>query len=162
YFDLSIIAVYIGKNQFHCLHIVKFYSLFIFLSFLGTSQYKRIYGRLLDENEISFLVNSQSRKEDSMILLQANQIARHFGAEILFENIHLEISTNARIALVGRNGAGKSTLLKIIAGIESPDEGTNAKNKVATLGYLAQDTGLDSTETVWNEMLKAFDSVRKM
>ena len=28
-----------------------------------------------------------------MILLQANQIARHFGAEILFENIHLEIST---------------------------------------------------------------------
>ena len=97
-----------------------------------------------------------------MILLQANQIARHFGAEILFENIHLEISTNARIALVGRNGAGKSTLLKILAGIESPDEGTIAKNKAATLGYLAQDTGLDSTETVWNEMLKAFDSVRKM
>ncbi|MGM9902352.1 MAG: ABC-F family ATP-binding cassette domain-containing protein [Enterococcus sp.] len=97
-----------------------------------------------------------------MILLQANQIARHFGAEILFENIHLEIQTGARIALVGRNGAGKSTLLKIIAGIESPDLGNIAKNKAATLGYLAQDTGLDSTETVWNEMLKAFETVRQM
>ncbi|STD25958.1 ABC-F family ATP-binding cassette domain-containing protein [Enterococcus mundtii] len=97
-----------------------------------------------------------------MILLQANQIARHFGAEILFENIHLEIQTGARIALVGRNGAGKSTLLKIIAGIEAPDVGNIAKNKTATLGYLAQDTGLDSTETVWNEMLKAFEDVRLM
>lgn len=97
-----------------------------------------------------------------MILLQANQIARHFGAEILFENIHLEIHTGARIALVGRNGAGKSTLLKIIAGIEAPDVGNIAKNKTATLGYLAQDTGLDSTETVWNEMLKAFEEVRLM
>lgn len=97
-----------------------------------------------------------------MLLLQANQIARHFGAEILFENIHLEISTGARIALVGRNGAGKSTLLKILAGIERPDEGNIAKNKTATLGYLAQDTGLDSSETVWNEMLKAFDAIRKM
>ena len=97
-----------------------------------------------------------------MILLQANQIARHFGAEVLFENIHLEISTGARVALVGRNGAGKSTLLKIIAGIEAPGEGKIAKNKTATLGYLAQDTGLDSNETVWNEMLKAFEQVRQM
>ncbi|MDN3042465.1 ABC-F family ATP-binding cassette domain-containing protein [Enterococcus faecium] len=97
-----------------------------------------------------------------MILLQANQIARHFGAEVLFENIHLEISTGARVALVGRNGAGKSTLLKIIAGIEAPDDGKIAKNKTATLGYLAQDTGLDSNETVWNEMLKAFEQVRQM
>ncbi|MDU6523769.1 MAG: ABC-F family ATP-binding cassette domain-containing protein, partial [Enterococcus sp.] len=31
-----------------------------------------------------------------------------------------------------------------------------------TLGYLAQDTGLDSNETIWNEMLKAFEAVRKM
>ncbi|MGX7163300.1 ABC-F family ATP-binding cassette domain-containing protein [Enterococcus massiliensis] len=97
-----------------------------------------------------------------MILLQANQIARLFGAEVLFENIHLEISSHARIALVGRNGAGKSTLLKILAGIEAPDQGTIAKNKTATLGYLAQDTGLVSEETVWNEMLKAFTTLRQM
>lgn len=97
-----------------------------------------------------------------MILLQANQIARLFGAEVLFENIHLDISTRARIGLVGRNGAGKSTLLKIIAGVETPDAGQIAKNKTATLGYLAQDTGLVSDATVWEEMLDAFSIVRKM
>ncbi|ATF71257.1 ABC-F family ATP-binding cassette domain-containing protein [Enterococcus sp. FDAARGOS_375] len=97
-----------------------------------------------------------------MILLQANQIARLFGAEVLFENIQLEIASNSRIALVGRNGAGKSTLLKIIAGLESPDKGTIAKNKTATMGYLAQDTGLDSQATVWEEMLGAFATVRQM
>lgn len=97
-----------------------------------------------------------------MILLQANQIARHFGADVLFENLHMEISSGARIGLVGRNGAGKSTFLKIIANVESPDAGQISKNKTATLGYLAQDTGLDSAETVWNEMLKAFTGVRKM
>lgn len=97
-----------------------------------------------------------------MILLQANQIARYFGADTLFENIHLEIASKGRIGLVGRNGAGKSTLLKIIADIEAPDAGQIIKNKQATLGYLAQDTGLNSNETVWNEMLKAFEGVRKM
>ena len=97
-----------------------------------------------------------------MILLQANQIARYFGADTLFENLHLEVANKARIGLVGRNGAGKSTLLKIIANIEAPDAGQVIKNKQATLGYLAQDTGLDSTETIWNEMLKAFDKVRQM
>ncbi|MEG3032418.1 MAG: ABC-F family ATP-binding cassette domain-containing protein, partial [Enterococcus sp.] len=42
------------------------------------------------------------------------------------------------------------------------DEGTIAKNKTATLGYLAQDTGLSSDATVWDEMLAAFDKVRQM
>ncbi|MDT2763360.1 ABC-F family ATP-binding cassette domain-containing protein [Enterococcus asini] len=96
-----------------------------------------------------------------MILLQANQIARLFGAEVLFQNIQLEIADHARIGLVGRNGAGKSTLLKIIAGLEAPDEGAIAKNKTATFGYLAQDTGLTSDKTVWEEMLAAFDALRQ-
>lgn len=97
-----------------------------------------------------------------MILLQVAQIARLFGADILFQNIQMEIDSHARIGLVGRNGAGKSTLLKIIAGLEEPDRGTISKNKQATLSYLAQDTGLISDKTVWEEMLDAFSFVRKM
>ncbi|EOT44910.1 ABC-F family ATP-binding cassette domain-containing protein [Enterococcus columbae] len=97
-----------------------------------------------------------------MIILQANQVARLFGADVLFENIQMEIDSHARIALVGRNGAGKSTLLKIIAGSEQPDAGQVIRNKNIRLGYLAQNSGLASEETVWNEMLKAFDSLRQM
>ena len=97
-----------------------------------------------------------------MILLQANQVARHFGAEVLFDNIQLEIDTKSHIGLVGRNGVGKSTLLKIISGIESPDVGTITKSKNVTMAYLAQDTGLDSEKTVWQEMLTAFTSLLQL
>lgn len=91
-----------------------------------------------------------------MILLQANQVARYFGGDTLFENIQLEIQDRSRIALVGRNGAGKSTLLKIIAGIDPTDAGTLSKVKNLTIGYLDQHSGLSSTKTIWEEMLTAF------
>ncbi|MGY3765641.1 ABC-F family ATP-binding cassette domain-containing protein [Vagococcus vulneris] len=97
-----------------------------------------------------------------MILLQANQVARLFGDDVLFENVQIEIQDRSRMALVGRNGAGKSTLLKILAGIEDPDLGTISKTKQLSIGYLDQHTGLESENTVWEEMLTVFDNVRKI
>ncbi|MBC1458814.1 ABC-F family ATP-binding cassette domain-containing protein [Listeria newyorkensis] len=97
-----------------------------------------------------------------MILLQVQQIVKNFGAETILENIKLEVQTNDRIALVGRNGAGKSTLLKIIAGQISYDGGTISKPKHVQIGYLAQNTGLESSKTIWNEMLDVFSGLRAM
>ncbi|HBK0082380.1 TPA: ABC-F family ATP-binding cassette domain-containing protein [Listeria monocytogenes] len=97
-----------------------------------------------------------------MILLQVQQISKFFGAEVILDNIKLEVKTGDRIALVGRNGAGKSTLLKIIAGKMSYDGGTISKPKSVEIGYLAQNTGLESSKTIWNEMLSVFDSLRRM
>ncbi|ENI8224294.1 ATP-binding cassette domain-containing protein [Listeria monocytogenes] len=97
-----------------------------------------------------------------MILLQVQQISKFFGAEVILDNIKLEVKTGDRIALVGRNGAGKSTLLKIIAGKMSYDGGTISKPKSVEIGYLAQNTGLESSKIIWDEMLSVFDSLRKM
>ncbi|EIX7692689.1 ABC-F family ATP-binding cassette domain-containing protein [Listeria monocytogenes] len=97
-----------------------------------------------------------------MILLQVQQISKFFGAEVFLDNIKLEVKTGDRIALVGRNGAGKSTLLKIIAGKMSYDGGTISKPKSVEIGYLAQNTGLESSKTIWDEMLSVFDSLRRM
>lgn len=97
-----------------------------------------------------------------MIILQCSNIARFFGADVLFENIQLDIDEHSRIALVGRNGVGKSTLLKIIVGKESPDEGQINKKRGLTIGYLAQDTGLLSDKTVYEEMLSVFSPLQKM
>ncbi|EAF7014778.1 ABC-F type ribosomal protection protein [Listeria monocytogenes] len=97
-----------------------------------------------------------------MILLQVQQISKFFGAEVILDNIKLEVKTGDRIALVGRNGAGKSTLLKIFAGKMSYDGGTISKPKSVEIGYLAQNTGLESSKTIWDEMLSVFDSLRKM
>lgn len=97
-----------------------------------------------------------------MILLQVQQLTKYFGAELILSNIKLEVQTRDRIALVGRNGAGKSTLLKIIAGILSYDSGNILKPKEVTIGYLAQNTGLESDLSIMDEMLSVFSHLRNM
>ncbi|WP_144529432.1 ribosomal protection-like ABC-F family protein [Peribacillus simplex] len=91
-----------------------------------------------------------------MILLQINQLSKYYGAELILSNMKLEVQNKDRIALVGRNGAGKSTLLKIIAGQLSHDGGEIIKPKGVTIGYMAQDTGLESELSIWDEMLTVF------
>lgn len=97
-----------------------------------------------------------------MILLQCVQLTKNFGAEPILSNIKLEVQSKDRVAIVGRNGAGKSTLLKIIAGKLSYNSGEIIIPKDVTLGYLAQNTGLESTRSIWDEMLTVFEPLIKM
>ncbi|MBZ5751259.1 ABC-F family ATP-binding cassette domain-containing protein [Metabacillus rhizolycopersici] len=97
-----------------------------------------------------------------MILLQINQLSKYFGADPILSNIKLEVQTRDKIAIVGRNGAGKSTLLKIISGAMSYDSGDIIKPKDVTLGYLAQDTGLESHLSIWEEMNLVFKELQSM
>jgi len=97
-----------------------------------------------------------------VILLQVQQVMRRFGADVLFDNVQMDIQDHARVALVGRNGAGKSTLLKMIAGETVPDEGQISMRKGLTIGYLAQDQGLDSHNTIWEEMSSVFAELHKL
>jgi ATP-binding cassette, subfamily F, member 3 len=92
-----------------------------------------------------------------MILLQCVQLTKTFGAEPILSNIKLEVQSKDRVAIVGRNGAGKSTLLKIIAGKLSYNSGDIIIPKDVRIGYLAQDTGLESQQSIWNEMLSVFE-----
>lgn len=97
-----------------------------------------------------------------MLLLQTNDVERRFGADVLFHKMNLQIQEHGRTALVGRNGAGKTTLLKMIAGITEPDEGTISKAKDLTIGYLAQDQGLDSQNSIWAELDTVFTPLHQM
>ncbi|EOO09212.1 ABC transporter ATP-binding protein uup [Bacillus cereus HuA3-9] len=98
----------------------------------------------------------------TLILLQVNGLSKLYGAETILANIKLEVQTKDRIALVGRNGAGKSTLLKIIAGELSHDGGEIIKPKDVSMGYLAQNTGLETALTIWDEMLTVFTHLQQM
>jgi ATP-binding cassette subfamily F protein 3 len=98
----------------------------------------------------------------SMIILQCHNVCKSFGIDPILSNIKLDIQTGERVALVGRNGAGKSTLLKIIAGQLSYDSGQIMMPKGTELGYLAQNTGLESELSIWEEMLTVFAPLRKM
>ncbi|MBN3553023.1 ABC-F family ATP-binding cassette domain-containing protein [Fictibacillus nanhaiensis] len=96
-----------------------------------------------------------------MIILQVQDVTKSFGADVILSNIKLEVQKGERIALVGRNGAGKSTLLRVITGEYSYDSGHVMIPKDVKTGYLAQDAGLDSDESIWNEMLSVFEDLRK-
>ena len=96
-----------------------------------------------------------------MIILQANKIERSFAGELLFDNINLQVDESDRIALVGKNGVGKSTLLKILVGEEEPTSGQINKKRDLSLSYLAQDSRFESENTIFDEMLLVFDSLRQ-
>ncbi|MDT2048587.1 ABC-F family ATP-binding cassette domain-containing protein [Priestia flexa] len=97
-----------------------------------------------------------------MIILQLNGITKYYGADPILSNIKLEVQSKDRIALVGRNGAGKSTLLKIISGELSYDSGEIMKPKETTIDYMGQDTVLESTLSIWDEMLTVFKPLQRM
>lgn len=97
-----------------------------------------------------------------MIVLQVNGLTKSFSGTNILENVQLEVHQRDRVALVGRNGAGKSTLLKIIAEEETADTGDLIIPKDTRIGYLEQHSGVDSTRTIWDEMMTVFEPLREM
>ncbi|MCI3922649.1 ABC-F family ATP-binding cassette domain-containing protein [Paenibacillus sp. TRM 82003] len=90
------------------------------------------------------------------MLLQASGVGKSYGATVILSNIHLQVNERERIGLVGANGAGKSTLLRILAGESSHDGGQLFFAKGTTIGYLAQNSGLQSVRSIQHEMREVF------
>jgi ATPase subunit of ABC transporter with duplicated ATPase domains len=72
--------------------------------------------------------------------VQLAGVGKHYGAQVILDQVTLTIGPKARIGLVGPNGVGKTTLLRIVAGHEHPDTGTviRAPERL-TIGYLEQE-----------------------
>ncbi len=80
----------------------------------------------------------------------------------MFEGVDWLLTPGDRIGLVGGNGTGKSTLLKVLAGLETLDDGTLSAAKGITRGYLPQD-GLSLTgRSVLEECLSVFGNLIEM
>lgn len=74
-----------------------------------------------------------------MSLLSARDLSKSFPSSTLFEGISLHVDERDRVGLIGPNGAGKSTLLKILADLESADEGDITRRRGLRLVYVEQD-----------------------
>ncbi len=81
-------------------------------------------------------------------MLTLEHIAKSYGEKVLFEEINVFIEKNDRIGLIGVNGTGKSTLLKVIAGIETPDEGNIDHPKAYQIEYLNQNPQFDQAISI--------------
>ena len=96
------------------------------------------------------------------MLLSINNGTVYFGANDVFENIDFSINENEKIALIGRNGSGKTTLLKVLMGEVELSSGKLIKANKTKIGYLNQNSLLDSTSTVKDELLDAFSDLLEM
>lgn len=80
--------------------------------------------------------------------LTANGVIKTYGAQEVLSGVDLGLNPGDRISLIGANGVGKSTLLRILAGLESSDEGTVAHSARDEVGYLAQTVPIVAGETI--------------
>jgi ATPase subunit of ABC transporter with duplicated ATPase domains len=98
-------------------------------------------------------------------MIATTNLAKEYGARVLFENVSLQLNAGSRYGLVGANGSGKTTFLKLLAGDEEASAGTFTIARRARVGVLRQDRFLDDEAiildlamrgdaVVWNAMVE--------
>ena len=91
-----------------------------------------------------------------MSLVTTHNLGKFFDPVEIFAGLSLTIPHGARVALVGPNGIGKTTLLRIIADREPPSSGEVHRARGLTIGYLPQESVLESDCTLWEECVTPF------
>lgn len=81
-------------------------------------------------------------------ILSAAGLCLSYGNQILLDDATIAIHAGEKIGMVGRNGTGKSSCLKILTGQEEANEGTIARQRNLTIGYLPQEFELDDSLSV--------------
>ena len=87
------------------------------------------------------------------MILACNEVKKTYVDNDVLRDVSFHINERDKVALIGQNGCGKTTLLRIIMGVENPDDGTVTISKDTSIGYLPQNALLDSTESIYNEVL---------
>lgn len=97
-----------------------------------------------------------------MIILSCNNIAKSYVVDNIIEGITFAVNDGEKIGLVGLNGAGKSTLFNILAGKIGMDSGDIYISKDCTVGYLEQNTKIESENSIFDEALIVFQPLIDM
>jgi macrolide transport system ATP-binding/permease protein len=96
--------------------------------------------------------------------LHLSGVSHGYGDRQLFDAVHLVIPHGEHVAVVGENGAGKSTLLRLLAGVETPDDGEAgfSGNPAYRVGYLAQTHGMAESLTVGDAIDASLGALRSL
>ncbi|NJO41335.1 MAG: ABC-F family ATP-binding cassette domain-containing protein [Cyanobacteria bacterium RU_5_0] len=87
-----------------------------------------------------------------MNCLVAKSIKKDFGIKEILRDANFSLGATDKVGLIGMNGSGKSTLLKMIAGLESIDDGDILVNSGIRIVYLPQQPDLDENRTVLEQV----------
>ena len=97
-----------------------------------------------------------------MIVLSAKELTKSYGTDVILDKVSFHINKGERVGIIGVNGAGKTTLLKILTGELSCEEGEFFVSSETNIGYLKQDGGFDSENTVMEEVENIFGEFHRM
>ena len=97
-----------------------------------------------------------------MPVLTASQLRLLYGEVEIFSGVDLQVDEGSHIGIVGPNGGGKSSLIKVLIGRLQPDAGHVAWQSGINIGYVAQTPDRDSDGTLRDEVMSAFDHLRRI
>lgn len=96
------------------------------------------------------------------MLLDCVQLEKSFADNLIVKDASFKIEENEKVALVGVNGCGKTTLIKMIIGELDSDKGQIIINKNANIGYLSQNSSLESSLSVYEEVFSTRSDLPEM
>jgi ATP-binding cassette subfamily F protein 3 len=97
-----------------------------------------------------------------MTVISAANLALAYGDVEIFSGVDLRVEDDGRIGIVGPNGSGKSTLLKLLVGELEPDAGSVHITRDARVGYVPQDPKSPSSGTIRDQLMTAFQELRRL
>ena len=97
-----------------------------------------------------------------MSLVKFQNVSFSFGADVILNDVNFQINSGEKVGIVGNNGAGKTTLFRMITGELFSNSGEVIKGKDAAIGYMEQHPLTNCTETLFNEMDKAFSEIHSI
>ncbi|MDO4546044.1 MAG: ABC-F family ATP-binding cassette domain-containing protein [Bacillota bacterium] len=87
-----------------------------------------------------------------MIVVSAKELTKAYGTDVILDRVSFHINKGERIGIIGINGAGKTTLLRMLTGEMPCESGEFFISGDMRIGYLKQDGGFDSQNTVIQEV----------
>ncbi len=89
-----------------------------------------------EQDEIAFEFPEPERS--GAIVMELEEVSKSYDEVPVLDDVSLRINRGDQLAVVGPNGAGKSTLIRILAGLESIDNGKREPGYNVTPSYYAQ------------------------
>src|SRR5437868_4807165 len=94
------------------------------------------------------------------VVIEAQDVSKAYGARLLIDALTFKLPPGGIVGIIGPNGAGKTTLFRLIAGQETPDEGSIRVGETVKLGYVDQSRAtLAPDKTIWEEISEGQDVI---